>query len=79
METLHVERRVQPASAHGRAYPQASPRIVRTGIVLQAQAGTISAIEYLKSQGVAGAVIARVLSGGHLRAEDIADLEPSAT
>lgn len=42
--------------------------------MLQAQDGTISAIEYLKSHDIAGTVIARVLAGGSLRAEDRAAL-----
>lgn len=75
MEPLQVERRAQHTAAHGTAFSPAWHRIVQAGIVLQAQAGTISAVEYLKSHDVAGAVIARVLSGGHRRAEDRAAME----
>lgn len=43
---------------------------VRHGLIVQRQAGTIGAVEYLKTSGVGAAVITRVLSGQSLRDED---------
>ena len=44
--------------------------VVREGVVLQLKVNTVSAIEYMKNRGIAGATIQRVLSGHQLRSDD---------
>ena len=58
------ERRVD---APGREY---SADVVRRGLLVQRDMGTISAIEFLKANEVEAAIIQRVLSGNAMRAED---------
>jgi hypothetical protein len=62
------ERRVdvQSDSATG----QASADLVRKGLLIQYDTGTVGAIEYLKASGIGAAVIQRVLSGNAMRVED---------
>jgi hypothetical protein len=43
---------------------------IRQGLLLQNRTGTRSAVEHMKALRVPGNVIARVLSGGHMRADD---------
>lgn len=49
---------------------QATCVIIRTSLVMQRLIGTVSAIEYLKSHAIGGAVIQRVLSNNDIRSED---------
>lgn len=44
--------------------------VVRRGLLVQRDMGTISAIEFLKAHAVDAAIIQRVLSGNVVRAED---------
>lgn len=68
MDTSQTERRAAAPDMETEA------DIVQKGILLQATLGTIAAVEFLKSQGITGDIIARVLSGEHVRAEDRAAL-----
>lgn len=49
--------------------------IVRRGLLMQRDTGTVSALEYLKAHAVETAVIQRVLSGQSLREEDAQALD----
>lgn len=65
-----VDRRATPDAADsGHPSAQAS-HVVRQGMVIQASMGTRSAVEFLKRQGVHGAVIHRVLMGDQVRRSD---------
>lgn len=68
MNAQQLERRTQLGSScgHGRM----SADIVRLGLAVQARTGTVSAIEFLKLNGIPNAVIQRVLCGIAMRAED---------
>lgn len=73
MSSPSTERRAavqHPAS--GAEHPST---IVRRGLLMQRDTGTVSAIEYLKANAVAAAVIRRVLSGQALREEDALALD----
>ena len=63
-----LERRAQPGSSGDQG--QTTADIVRLGLVVQELTGTVSAIEFLKANGISSAVIQRVLSGTAVRAED---------
>jgi hypothetical protein len=68
MSLRQVERRRQ---AHpGPARLPSTSDTVRESLLVQRQTGTVSAIEYLKSNGVSADIIQRVLSGIVVRAED---------
>jgi hypothetical protein len=70
METSIDRRgRLQQAAA-GRARADTS-NIVRHGILLRTCLGTMGAVEYLKAHGTDSTVITRVLTGEHVRGEDI--------
>jgi hypothetical protein len=45
-------------------------QVVTTGLLVQRQSGTVSAIEYLKNNDVRANVIQRVMSGAELRQAD---------
>lgn len=68
MDTKQAERR---SDAHrdtrGHEY---NAEIVRRGLLVQREMGTISAIEFLKANAVEAAIIQRVLSGNAVRAAD---------
>jgi hypothetical protein len=68
MNIQGIERRHQappgPANLHSTAVT------IRESLLVQRQTGTVSAIEYLKSNGVSAAVIERVLSGSATRFDD---------
>jgi len=49
--------------------------IVRRGLLMQRDTGTVSALEYLKAKAVTTTVIRRVLSGQALREEDARALD----
>lgn len=49
--------------------------IVRRGLLMQRDTGTVSALEYLKANAVESTVIQRVLSGQALREEDALALD----
>jgi len=49
--------------------------IVRRGLRMQRDTGTVSALEYLKANAVGAAVIRRVLSGQALREDDALALD----
>lgn len=68
MENLNAERRtaLSPRGANG----SVPSEIVRQGIGLQTCLGTVGAVEYLKANGINGAVIGRVLSGERVREDD---------
>ena len=44
--------------------------VVRRGLLVQRDMGTISAIEFLKANAVEAAIIQRVLAGNAMRVED---------
>jgi hypothetical protein len=68
MNTQQAERRSSVnVEQHNRQY---SADVVRRGLLVQRDLGTISAIEFLKAQGVEAAIVQRVLSGNAMRAED---------
>lgn len=69
MKAIHNERRKSSLEASFASQFETRD-IVKNGVRLQKCIGTIGAIEYLKSQGVMGAVITRVLSGGSMRESD---------
>lgn len=69
MNFAYNERRVLQSKGSPGTVPSAD--IVRHGMSLQSDTGTISAIEYLKANGIESAVIQRVLSGSPVRAEDM--------
>lgn len=64
MNTKAAERR---ADAPGREY---NADVVRRGLLVQRDMGTISAIEFLKAHAVEAAIIQRVLAGNAMRVED---------
>jgi hypothetical protein len=68
MNAQHPERRAQAGTSSGQGSTTAD--IVRLGMAIQESSGTVSAIEYLKANGIGGPVIQRVLSGTAVRAED---------
>ena len=70
METLQAERRALNSSSPELSTPIDADKAVRQAVVLQGLVGTAGAVEYLKSNGISGAVIGRVLSGGAIRHED---------
>lgn len=70
METLQAERRASYSSSPQLSEPIEADKAVRQAVVLQGLVGTAGAVEYLKSNGISGAVIGRVLSGGAIRYED---------
>jgi hypothetical protein len=70
METFQVERRASYSAPSHPASPIDAGKIVRHAVLLQGYAGTAGAVEYLKSNGISGTVIGRVLSGGVIRHED---------
>jgi hypothetical protein len=43
---------------------------VRRAILIRAELGAVCAVEYLRPRGIGADVIARVLEGAHMRAED---------
>jgi hypothetical protein len=63
-----LERRAQPGSSSDQGRVTAD--IVRLGLAVQEATGTVSAIEFLKANGIPNAVIQRVLCGTAMRAED---------
>lgn len=68
MDMFKIDRRVrrqQKASDTGFASD-----LVRLGLQIQLQTGTVTAIEYLKSNGFSQGVIQRVLSRKAIRVED---------
>jgi hypothetical protein len=68
MHTTGTERRSNTdAATPTREY---DAQVVRRGLLVQRDMGTISAIEFLKAGGVEAAIIQRVLSGNAMRAED---------
>ena len=67
MDIQITERRQAGAQA---GKPSARTASIRESLRVQRQSGTVSAIEYLKSAGVGGAVIQRVLSGAATRSDD---------
>lgn len=68
MTTEQAERRSGTnAEQHRREYDAA---VVRRGLLVQRDMGTISAIEFLKANAVEAAIIQRVLSGNAMRTED---------
>jgi hypothetical protein len=68
MNTDQAERRsAVHAEPHRRQY---DADVVRRGLLVQRDMGTISAIEFLKANAVEAAIIQRVLSGNAVRAED---------
>jgi hypothetical protein len=69
MNAKQVERR---ADTGGREY---NADVVRRGLLVQRDLGTISAIEFLKANAVEAAIIQRVLSGNAVRATDREALE----
>lgn len=68
MNIRPAERRHPPY--RGPANLPSTSDAIRESLLVQRQTGTVSAIEYLKSNGVSGAVIQRVLSGHAMRSED---------
>jgi hypothetical protein len=68
MNSQSLERRGQPGSSGDQGRTTAD--IVRLGLAVQELTGTVSAIEFLKANGISGAVIQRTLSGTAVRAED---------
>ena len=64
MNTKQEERR---SDGGAREY---SADVVRRGLLVQHDMGTISAIEFLKANAVEAAIIQRVLAGNAMRAED---------
>lgn len=70
MQTSQVDRRAAAPVVHIDS-PYADPsHVVRQGMVIQANLGTRSAVEFLKRHGVHGAVIHRVLMGEQVRGSD---------
>jgi hypothetical protein len=68
MSIQHVERRVsQGTCADGTEHLS---QVIREGLLMQHSTGTVSAIEFLKSNAVDSIVIQRVLSGSTLRVDD---------
>ncbi|NNG22448.1 hypothetical protein [Telluria aromaticivorans] len=65
-----VERRAEQSASSVTKGPLKTQQVVRQGVLLQSCVGTLSAVEYLKANGVQGSVIGRVLSGGEVRADD---------
>ena len=76
MEHLRTERRADLPAHHVNAF--AVTDVVRQGLGLQACLGTVGAVEYLKANGINGAIIGRVLSGGRVRDDDRAILADDA-
>jgi hypothetical protein len=63
-----LERRGHPGSSTDQV--RATADIVRVGLSVQEATGTVSAIEFLKANGIPNAVIQRVLCETAMRAED---------
>jgi hypothetical protein len=76
MNLQSLERRAQPGLSSDQGRTTAD--IVRMGLVVQELTGTVSAIEFLKANGISGAVIQRTLSGTAVRAEDRQALGPTS-
>jgi hypothetical protein len=71
MSTSTVDRRAQ---RHQNAFETGlASEVVRLALTIQRDTGTVSAIEFLKSNGFGSAVIQRVLSRASIRAEDLAN------
>ena len=64
---MNVNQTDRRADAQGREY---NADVVRRGLVVQRDLGTISAIEFLKAHAVEAAIIQRVLGGNAVRNED---------
>lgn len=64
---MNVKQAERRADTEGRAY---NADVVRRGLIVQRDLGTISAIEFLKANAVEAAIIQRVLAGNAVRAED---------
>lgn len=68
MDMFKIERRVRRnQKAHDTGFPS---DLVRLALQIQRDTGTVSAIEYLKSNGFSPDVIQRVLSRRAIRVED---------
>ena len=73
MDIQHPERRsTSSPGQHGLCFDATT---VRDGLLIQRQANTASAAEYLKAKGVCPSVIVRVLSSHTLRSEDTDQLD----
>lgn len=70
MTTQTIDRRATGPAADAASSESDATRIVQQGLLIQACLGTISAVEFLKSNDVDAAVIGRVLTGGQIRTGD---------
>lgn len=70
MTTPTIDRRAAGPVADAASSESDATRIVQQGLLIQACLGTIGAVEFLKAHRIDGAVIQRVLTGGHIRAGD---------
>ena len=69
MDTMAIDRRAAPAP-RGPVSNTDAAHIVREGICIQADLGTIGAVEYLKAHDIGSAVIHRVLASDQVRDDD---------
>jgi len=76
MNAHHPERRAQAAASSDQGSTTAD--IVRLGLAIQESSGTVSAIEFLKMNGIQSPVIQRVLSGAAMRVEDKRTRSPTS-
>lgn len=76
MNTDQIDRR--KLSAGDPAGSDAPAATVTKGLLVQRLSGTVSAIEYLKNNGVGSPVIQRVLSGDAVRRADAQALQELA-
>ena len=68
MSIQHVERRVPQGPVAGGT--EHLEQVIREGLLMQHSTGTVSAIEFLKSNAVDSIIIQRVLSGSTHRIDD---------
>lgn len=74
MDTIAIDRRAAAVLAGPVSNPPDAAHIVREGICIQADLGTIGAVEYLKAHDIDSAVIHRVLASDQVRDDDRARL-----